>query len=320
MDYSNYGNQQPQSYSLYGLPTPDQQPQPQPSSDEALRDPFSLNTYNQYFPGFDPSLGLDPSSFVPPPPHSPPDSFTKHSVSSNDPTHNAKSDPTSIDGDENQFADTVAGRSSSEEKESLNPAQSKRKAQNRAAQRAFRERKERHVKDLEDKVTTLEEASTSLQADNERLKRELAKFATENEILRATSQSMNGSNSDARESAEPTVTGPMKYTPTDFQPNLVAEGPASGLGSSSSPGTANFQSPQHRIAVCQITGEKLLDAAATWDLIQSHELFKRGQVNLNDVSDRLKGSAQCNGQGPAYKESEVRRAIEASAADCDELI
>lgn len=40
MDYSNYANQQSQPYSLYGLPTPDQQPQPH--NDDALRDPFSL--------------------------------------------------------------------------------------------------------------------------------------------------------------------------------------------------------------------------------------------------------------------------------------
>lgn len=188
------------------------------------------------------------------------------------------------------------------------------------SQRAFRERKERRVKDLEDKVTTLEETSTTLQVDNERLKRELAKYATENEILRATSQSLNGSNGGTREPSEPTVTGPMKYTPTDFKPNVVPEGEGSSSGLASGPAPANSQSPQHRITVCQVTGERLLDASATWDLIQSHELFKRGQVDLNDVSNRLKGAAQCNGQGPAYKESEVRRAIEESAAESDELI
>lgn len=70
---------------------------------------------------------------MPPPPHSPPDSFTKHSASSNEVNHNAKPEPASIDGDDNQFAELGVGRSSSEEKESMTPAQSKRKAQNRAA-------------------------------------------------------------------------------------------------------------------------------------------------------------------------------------------
>jgi hypothetical protein len=72
--------------------------------------------------------------------------------------------------------------------------------------------------------------------------------------------------------------------------------------------------------VCQITGERLLDAGATWDFIQSHESYKAGQVDIGDVADRLKGMAQCNGQGPAFKEGEILRAIEASVADRDELI
>lgn len=92
------------------------------------------NTYSgQYTSGFDPSFRLDPSSSLVPPPHSPPDSFTKRSISSNDVTNNTRVDPASVDGEENQFADPGVGRSSSEEKETMTPAQSKRKAQNRAA-------------------------------------------------------------------------------------------------------------------------------------------------------------------------------------------
>ncbi|CAI7647125.1 unnamed protein product [Penicillium bialowiezense] len=300
MDYSYYNeprSQQP--FSLYGLPTPNQQP-PQ-------EDAFApLNGYNQAYPGFDPSFRLDPSQSFVPPPHSPPESFTKNSVSSHD-GNNQHTDPASIDGDEIQFADPSLGRSSSEEKDS-GPAQSKRKAQNRAAQRAFRERKERHVRDLEDKVNSLESASDTLHADNERLKRELAKFTTENEILRATSQSHHPQGNSAQ-SPEPTVTGPMHYSPTDFYSSLQPGG------------TTVPRSPQHRVTVCAQTGEKLLDAGATWDLIQGHELFKSGQVDIAHVTEILKGMAQCDGQGPAYKEGQVRRAIEESAAmDRDELI
>ncbi|KAJ5628868.1 hypothetical protein N7490_011096 [Penicillium lividum] len=313
MDYT-YQGQQSHPYSMYGLPTPDQAPH---QSDDSLHNPFPVNAYNQYFPGLETPLRIDPSSFVPPP-HSPPDSYTKHSVSDNDYGNNSKLDPSSIDGDENHFADGMT-RSSSEEKDSMTPAQSKRKAQNRAAQRAFRERKERHVKDLEDKVHSLAEASSTLQADNERLKRELAKFATENEILRATSGSMNGGGSHnpvgARE--QPAVTGPMKYTPTDFYSTLMPEGSGWGPAPGSS---ATAPPPSYRVTVCEMTGERLLDAGATWDLIQGHELYKAGQVDIGNIADRLKGLAQCNGQGPAFKEGEVRRAIEASVADRDELI
>ncbi|KAJ5960495.1 uncharacterized protein N7479_007645 [Penicillium vulpinum] len=298
MDYPFYDpRSQPSGYSLYEQPTPDQ---PHVQADTFV----PLNNY-QNFPGFDPSFPVNPS-FVPQP-HSPPESV-KHSASSSDGTHTQHTRLTSFDGDETQFADPTLGRSSSEEKESA-PAQSKRKAQNRAAQRAFRERKEQHVRDLEDKVSNLKQASDTLQADNERLKRELARYTTENEILRATSQHPNHGNASANANPEPTVTGPMKYTPTDFHDTFMPEGPDT------------HRSPQHRLLVCPTTGEKLLDARATWDLIQKHELYERGQLDIGDITERLKGMSQCDGQGPAFKEGQVRKAIEESAAaGRDELI
>lgn len=179
----------------------------------------------------------------------------------------------------------------------MTPAQTKRKAQNRAAQRAFRERKERHVRELEDKVNNLEQASSDLMADNERLKRELARFTTENEILRATSGSGGRTNNST--SDEPLTTGPMRYSPTDFYSELVPKGEPSRL---------------HRVSTCAKTGEKLLGAGATWDLIQGNELFKRGLVDIKDVSERLKNITQCDGQGPAFPEGQVLKAIEESAA------
>jgi hypothetical protein len=171
------------------------------------------------------------------------------------------------------------------------------------SQRAFRERKERHVRELEEKVNNLEQSSSDLTADNERLKRELARFTTENEILRATSASAGRANNH---SEEPMTTGPMKYSPTDFYSDLVPKGEPSRL---------------HRVSTCAKTGEKLLGAGATWDLIQGHELFKRGLVDIKDVSERLKNITQCDGQGPAFPEAEVLKAIEESAAaNSDDLL
>ncbi|ESZ89908.1 BAP1, transcription factor bZIP [Sclerotinia borealis F-4128] len=56
---------------------------------------------------------------------------------------------------------------------------SKRKAQNRAAQRAFRERKERHLKDLETKVEDLEKASESANHENSILRSQIERMAME---------------------------------------------------------------------------------------------------------------------------------------------
>ena len=55
----------------------------------------------------------------------------------------------------------------------------KRKAQNRAAQRAFRERKEKHLKDLETKVAELEKESASANREKDALRSQLDKVTME---------------------------------------------------------------------------------------------------------------------------------------------
>lgn len=55
----------------------------------------------------------------------------------------------------------------------------KRKAQNRAAQRAFRERKERHLKDLEDRVAQLEHEAVATSDENEFLKFQVERLQDE---------------------------------------------------------------------------------------------------------------------------------------------
>ena len=60
-----------------------------------------------------------------------------------------------------------------------NPRSQKRKAQNRAAQRAFRERKEKHLKDLETKVDELTEEQEANKQENGQLKAQVEKLQTE---------------------------------------------------------------------------------------------------------------------------------------------
>lgn len=57
--------------------------------------------------------------------------------------------------------------------------ESKRKAQNRAAQRAFRERKEKHLKELEDKISQLESEAESANSQNEFLRKQVSQLETE---------------------------------------------------------------------------------------------------------------------------------------------
>ncbi|RIA99508.1 hypothetical protein C1645_730777 [Glomus cerebriforme] len=68
-----------------------------------------------------------------------------------------------------------------------NTPSSKRKAQNRAAQRAFRERKERYVKELENKIKELESVSAKSAQENQQLKTLVEQLQAENFILKQTS-------------------------------------------------------------------------------------------------------------------------------------
>ncbi len=69
----------------------------------------------------------------------------------------------------------------------------RRRAQNRASQRAFRDRKEQHVKNLESelkelggKYKDLEKSYDSLNSSHNSLKTEMKRLTTENEVLRST--------------------------------------------------------------------------------------------------------------------------------------
>lgn len=172
------------------------------------------------------------------------------------------------------------------------------------SQRAFRERKERHVKDLEAKLASLEAAQQETATENEKLKRDLQKISTENEILRATS-SLQGSGSPGRNAA-PTMTGPLEYKPTDFYSNVLSLHPN--------------KTPSHRI-VTSADGDRLYAAGATWDFIIGHDLYKRGLVDIADISNRLKHQAKCDGQGPVFEERAILEAIQQSVASgSDELL
>lgn len=187
-------------------------------------------------------------------------------------------------------------------------------------QRAFRERKERHVKDLETKLTNLQHQSVTLNGENERLRRELAKIATENEILRATSGSASNGPTPFLEEPDELV-GPLGFVPTDLPTKVrsPASSVASGMDLSSK--YAHFGTLK-TLTVDDETGEPMMGSGATWDYIQAHELFRKGLVDVGDVCERLKKMARCDGQGPIFLESDIRQAIAESAVagGRDELI
>lgn len=70
----------------------------------------------------------------------------------------------------------------------------KRKAQNRAAQRAFRERKEKHLKDLETKVEELEKASQTANQENGLLRAQVERLQVELKEYRKRISWLSGGN------------------------------------------------------------------------------------------------------------------------------
>lgn len=175
------------------------------------------------------------------------------------------------------------------------------------------------MKDLEIKLKSIEAQSTDLLSDNERLRRELDRLATQNEILRATStpkrlpgQAHLESSHKSRRATEPepVTAGPMVYSPKTFNAAFAQD---HGLDTN--------EPVSHRIGVSSSTGERLLATGAAWDLIQGHELYRQGMVDLGEVIDRLREKAICDGVGPAFAETDVVKAIQESVGvSGDELI
>lgn len=304
MDYSYFGAA-PQPYHFMGIPNP------YPHAGVTGVDPDTISSIEP----------LDPSSFLP-------NSYDAFSFHGGLPTTQGSPDPTiahtpmpvgSVDsgiGGEVDDSRTSRTRSSSEEKESANltPAQSRRKAQNRAAQRAFRERKERHVRDLEAKLSALESSTHSLQSDNERLKLALQRARTENEILRATSTQHSPSSSRPVSASYPS---PGAHLLDD---DMLKEDETYNVQLLPNGSVVNSADKEHAASRRKTKGKEI-PASQTWDLIQSHPLVRQGLVDITDVCERLKGAAKCDGHGPVFEESTIWQAVEESRrSGGDELI
>ncbi|KAH7200626.1 hypothetical protein BKA60DRAFT_470171 [Fusarium oxysporum] len=189
--------------------------------------------------------------------------------------------------------ENILDRRGNEEEDNLANARSRRRAQNRAAQRTFRERKAEYTKDLETKIAQLEAAQRQTFRENERLRKDLDKMSIENAILRVTSRISRGSFS-----TEPA--GLMRLNLKDFSSSIVRNH------------TNKF--PSYRIKTSINDDESLLAVDAAWDLIIGHRLFKRGLVDIGDVIGILKHCARYNGQGPGFSERNITNAIEQSVA------
>ncbi|KAL3957004.1 hypothetical protein ACCO45_007582 [Purpureocillium lilacinum] len=105
-------------------------------------------------------------------------------------------DPTCSSPDEitktDAGADSCNNMRNARDKSNLPLIKLKRRAQNRAAQQTYRDRRAKHVKDLETKLATLHAAQEDVLVENQRLRQEVRDLSSKIEILGATSTKAKG--------------------------------------------------------------------------------------------------------------------------------
>ncbi|CEP60907.1 Yap3p LALA0_S02e02388g [Lachancea lanzarotensis] len=159
----------------------------------------------------------------------------------------------------------------------------RKKAQNRAAQKAFRERKEAKLKELEAKLLSSERDKKVLLQELEDLKKLNLEIATENRLLSKTEQRPS---SDVRTEA-------VKYHfPTRKQFFDAANGDH----------MAALKAPMSLSSYVR-DGQKLLTLPATWEYL--HELSKSEDFDIYFVMETLRGNEVCHGYGPAYPQNVI---------------
>ncbi|WPK24882.1 hypothetical protein PUMCH_002180 [Australozyma saopauloensis] len=161
----------------------------------------------------------------------------------------------------------------------------KKKAQNRLAQRAFRERKEMKLKELELMLLQSEEQRQGLLDRLNVVRQQLNSLQSENKRLKSISA--NGSNCP--------TTGVPNFLFPQTQKDFV-ETMTQGKPHDMSRAQVNkvYDMPQ-------TPGRKVLGVGALWDyLLIKREEEQYENVDLLEVMLLLKGKEVCHGYGPAY--------------------
>lgn len=158
----------------------------------------------------------------------------------------------------------------------------KKKAQNRLAQRAFRERKETKLKDLETKLLESEDERQKLRDELLQIQMRYASLSSENRILRTAPPEAEGQNQ----------TFSFPSTQDQFIQNMLDGN------------TVHKVNPEN---VNRIYNEptkpesKLLAIGAVWDYLQiKQEEEEFENVDMLEVMQQLRGNEKCHGFGPAY--------------------
>lgn len=155
----------------------------------------------------------------------------------------------------------------------------KRKAQNRAAQRAFRERKEMKLKELEEKLNKSEHDKAQLLKQLEDIKKQNIVISTENKLL---AQNTN---------------------PGEAASSVSTQATSTATSSFSFPNSKSIDPIKYHIHPNQLTNPdipyeyKRLTITEVWEYLTEHY---DPELKIDEVMSRIKGLEVCHQHGPAY--------------------
>ncbi|KAI9266600.1 hypothetical protein BDA99DRAFT_506130 [Phascolomyces articulosus] len=217
----------------------------------------------------------------------------------------------------------------------------RRKEQNRAAQRAFRERKERYVKELEDKIRDMQESHTEnsqrLQRENEELRDTLKRMETEMYTLKGAAMAFEVSMNKLREAgievppiSELSPPASDRYSSTSSTCDILS--PAASHDHSIHHYQQHQQQETRSNSVCDeemreheefaestserfdhkpdpitFTNAKLIPTGQIWDLLSTHPRFD--ELNMAAMCAGIKQRSVCSGSGAVIEEKELESLI-----------
>ncbi|KAF7727098.1 hypothetical protein EC973_008061 [Apophysomyces ossiformis] len=196
----------------------------------------------------------------------------------------------------------------------------RRKEQNRVAQRAFRERKERYVKELEQKIKKMEkdhaEDTDALRKENELLRSLMKQMESEMYTLKGAALAFELSMKKLHEAGikVPDMHGYTQqhpFRPAELDTRVVDQSPAPSPSVSSradefaEPGMEQFD---HTPDPITLTDAKLIPYSKVWELISEHPRFD--EFDLDELCEELKSKAKCSGTGPVIEETELNNVLQ----------
>ncbi|KAI8876468.1 hypothetical protein K501DRAFT_231993 [Backusella circina FSU 941] len=184
----------------------------------------------------------------------------------------------------------------SEEDDSDDP-KNKRKVQNRAAQRAFRERKENRVRLLEDKVKELEDLNNNknseLQLENDKLKDMISQLQKENATLLSSSISFDYPLSTDELHRPQKIIKRGSLMSSEPSPVFDTQNSPISTSSSSISNKSRSNTPEKTIAKKDISIDDILGLSTaelpSTTLLDHSELLGHGKNNGNELDSILQG-------------------------------